>query len=218
MELSTIVVIFLAILAVSSVINEFVTEYRNLGYILTIWKRFRFLMLIEVIALMIFVVILIAILSVTIPFLQFGWMNLFVSGGGNLISAPVSAGSQSSITFVRFLPPLFFLTLIVVLPFFARYEEKLFRYGYEEWKGIIIQSIKFGLVHLVMGVSLATALAIIFAGLFFGYKYKKAFDKNVVTKDLDEAREEALLMSTTYHTLYNTVIAIILITIFITMI
>ena len=69
-----------------------------------------------------------------------------------------------------------------------------------------------------MGVSLAIAIALIFAGLFFGYKYKKAFDKNVVTKDLGEAREEAMLVSTAYHSLYNTVCAVILIILSITMI
>ncbi len=131
MELSTIALILLATLAVYSVVNEFVTEYRNLNYILIIWKRFRFGMLFESIGLLIAVIAIVAVLSITMPFLKIGWMNLFTESGGNLISAPVSAGSHSSVTFVRFLPPLFFSALIIVVPFLAKAEEKIFRYGHE---------------------------------------------------------------------------------------
>jgi len=211
MEIFTnIVTFFLAGLSAFLVINTLVSESKNLHFIFSIWKRFRFGMLVQCILIILLIVITAVVLCTYIPFLEYGWLNIFVKGGGNITIAPVQTASQSSSLIMRILPPVFFVILLFAAPFLAKSEEKSFRYEHEDWRSITTQSIKFGLVHLIVGIPLAAGIALIFAGLFFGYKYKKSFDKNIFSFNIDKRREEAMLVSTAYHTMYNTILILLL--------
>jgi len=209
--LKTVLTVLFAIIAIASVVSTIAKEYKNANFIFAIWKRFRFRMLFETIGVIVLVVMTYVLLVVFFPFLNWGWSDLFIEGGGNIYVAPVMAVSeQSSNWFMKALPFLFLIMFLVAVPFLARMEEKWFRYGHEEWSEIIPQSIKFGLIHLVVGIPIATGIALIISGLFFGYKYKKAFDKNIGVMSYSEASDEALMVSTTYHSFYNTFLVVAL--------
>ncbi len=116
-----------------------------------------------------------------VPGMKYGWINLFFGGGGNMLVKPITDGSQSTSISIRLMVPLFFFALMLVFPFLARSEERSFRKGYDEWGSIIKQSVKFGLVYCLVGVPLAAGIALIITGFFYGYKYKRAFDRNTDT-------------------------------------
>lgn len=123
---------------------------------------------------------------------------------------PITDGSQSTHVSIRLMVPLFFFALMLVLPFLARSEERSFRKGYDEWGPIIKQSVKFGLAHCLVGVPLAAGIALIIPGLFYGYKYKRAFDRNTEAFGYERAEDEAVMVSTTYHTMHNMVVVVLL--------
>lgn len=108
----------------------------------------------------------------------------------------------------------FLTALFVAVPFMAHVEEQLFREGVTEWRRIVPRSIAFGLVHCIVGIPLAAGLALSISGLYYGWRYKQAYAAQIAkirgVKNWDQAldafivaRTEAVLVSTTYHTLWN---------------
>lgn len=210
--LLTIGKVVLVLLAVASVALPLISERRNYEFVWQVWKRFRIKMFVQVFGI-IMLTIAAAIVLWEVPGLKWGWINLFFSGGGNMFIAPITEGSQSTHVSIQLMVPLFFFALMLVLPFLARSEERSFRKGYDEWGPIIKQSVKFGLVHCLVGVPLAAGIALIISGFFYGYKYKRAFDRNMETLGYGRAEDEAVMVSTTYHTMYNMVVVALLIAI-----
>lgn len=229
--------LLLAALAVGSVAYELYSNRDRMSFVWSVWRKFRFKMFFEVLGVLLLMITTVLVLWEYVPILRWGWLNLFVKGGGNILLAPVSEGSESSSVLVRLLPPLFFAALLIALPFMAYYEEKSFRRGYHEWREIAVQSVKFGLVHLFVGIPLAVAIALIGVGFFYACKYRAAL-RNQITASLweeiqqvkERAREmgvkgkirveaasdledEAVMVSTVYHTLYNSLLVLLLLVI-----
>lgn len=155
--------------------------------------------------------------------LKYGWMSILWGHGGNALITPIFETSQSSSMSIRLIAPVFFFALLTTAPFLARAEEEIFRRRYYEWNDIVKQSIKFGFSHCWMGVSLALGLALIIPGFFFGYKYRRGFDQGMeawrnggdgaCSRECEKARDEAVMVTTTYHTMYNTILIIVLLVI-----
>jgi hypothetical protein len=204
--LATIGKVLLVVLAVASVLDPLVSQRRNYGFVWQVWKRFRFGMFFQVLGVLIAVGTVVVVLWTYVPFLKWGWLNLFYDGVGNAGIKPITDASKSSNEFVRLLPVLFLVALMFVVPFMAQAEEKMFRKGHTEWREIVWQSVKFGLAHCIVGIPIAAGVALIISGLYFGYKYKCAFDRNVRKLGYDEAEKEALMTSTAAHSLYNLVV------------
>ena len=199
----------LVMLAVVGVALPLIIERRNYQFVWSVWRRFRVKMFFECLVLFVLTIV-IAVLLWQVPGLHYGWLNLFSSNGGNMLIQPVQEGSKSTNELVRLSVPLFFIALAVGLPFLAKSEEEGFRKGVIEWGDITKKSIKFGLIHCLVGVPLAAGIALILSGLFYGLKYKRAFDVNVKVMGYRQAEEEAVMVSTTYHTMYNTIVVAIL--------
>ncbi|HEU0085735.1 MAG TPA: hypothetical protein VFQ59_02130 [Candidatus Paceibacterota bacterium] len=139
-------------------------------------------------------------------------MNLFYNEGGNIYIAPIIEAANTSIRWVQVLPFLFFLLFLVAIPLLAHLEEKIFRKGNHKWPDIIKQSVVFGLIHCLVGISLAAGIALIGTGFFYANKYRKTYLKELKEhNDHTRAEEQAVLVSTTYHSFYNSVIIITLI-------
>ncbi len=201
----------LVLFAVASVALPLISERRNYEFVWQVWKRFRITMFVQVFGILL-LTIAVTIALCEVPGMKYGWINLFFGGGGNMLIKPITDGSQSTSASIRLMVPLFFFALMLVLPFLARSEERSFRKGYDEWGPIIKQSVKFGLVHCLVGVPLAAGIALIIPGFFFGCKYKRAFDSNTDTLGHHRAKDEAVMVSTTYHTMYNMfVVALLLV-------
>ncbi len=204
---------FLVLIAIGSVTLPLVAERNNYKFIWSVWRRFRIKMLFECLGIFLLTIIVSVVLA-QIPGLKYGWLGLFFGGeSGNMLIKPVMEGSKSTNILIRSMVPVFFIALMLALPFLAQAEEMFFRKSYNDWGSIIKKSIEFGLVHCLVGIPLAGGIALIIPGLFLGLKYKHAFDRNENTIDYSEAVDEAVMVSTTYHTMSNTIGIMILLTI-----
>lgn len=116
-----------------------------------------------------------------VPLLQHGLGDLVNFSGnavftpletaaGALGPAPASGPDWSLIA----LSTAFLGLLLVLLPWLAFVEEEVFRAGVEveDLRGELVAALRFGLVHLVMLVPLAAALAISVAGFGYGRIYR----------------------------------------------
>jgi len=151
--------------------------------------------------LVMFVFITVGILaSVGLPkFMTWSWISMLGSGAdapsGNIMAAPFKSGSVLVITGFWFL-------LSLALPYLAKGEEEAFRSLVFGTKKRIITSIKFGLVHMIVGVPLFIALILAVVGYIFSIFYVKAFNK-AAKVDPYSADKVAILASTSVHAKYN---------------
>jgi len=192
--------------AVFTVSSELYRNRKNLPFIWMIWKRFRFGMFLETFVLVVVVLVTCVFLSKNIPFLHYGWLHLILERGGNIITAPFLMASQSEHIGLRVLTPIFLFFLLFAIPFLAEGEEQIFRKGYYTWGKMLQRSIYFGLIHLVVGVPFSVAITLIIPGMFFAHKYQRTYKKLLPTMKKKEAVHEAVLVSTTYHTLMNSIL------------
>jgi len=189
----------------------------KLKFTLNIWKKFRIKMFFEIIGLIIIILTVFMFLYFFVPYMKYGWLNLFIKEGGSIAIAPVTEASKSPNFIIRIIPPVFFLIFLLAIPPLAKIEEEIFRKGFTKWKDISIQSVKFGFAHMIMGIPLAGAIALIISGLFYGYKYRNAFissNKQFNDKPFFYAKmiseDKAITISTTYHALYNSILVSVL--------
>lgn len=213
------------------IIGDLLWSHRQkLGFILDMWKRFRPTRLLGVLAMLLVTGMVGDFVYHLHPVFQWGWANLFMEGGGNIIFSPVSgveSAEGAGISLQWLYAVGFTLSLALALPFLAFVEEKLFRGNINSWKGVIIQACIFGPVHLLAGIPIAYGIAIIVPGLFFGWlalRRRRQVEAGEVSVELVElvqdkqgeevshARAAAVQHSTVYHSLYNTVIVVILLT------
>jgi ABC-type multidrug transport system permease subunit len=210
-------------------------ERKDFGFILRVWQQFRLSMIVEIPSMLIVLSIAILLLY-QVPLLQYGWMNLFYQDGGNIAFAPFQEGAQSDNGLIRAACIGLLALFFVAFPFFAKYEEEAFRRGHYQWKDIAVKSVQFGLMHLIVGIPIAVGIALIIPGLFYGYKYRRIFYKEMVRTlglgkvsfremmaeskrvEIEErkkiataAEEKAFLTCVAYHTANNTfIMAVIL--------
>jgi hypothetical protein len=119
--------------------------------------------------------------------------------------------------------------LVLLFPWLAYVEERVFREGLEQ-AGLARElwtALKFGLVHMIMLIPLAAALAIGVAGFVYGRIYRRAYRRAAARSDVVEGpfgipvtvrppapqlRAEAVLASTVWHATFNsTIVALILV-------
>ena len=147
--------------------------------------------------------------------MDWGWTKLFSNNSTNVITAPTQvikvAPTVVGIDF-RYVGIIgFWVVLGVLLPSFAKIEEKLFRHKVHSWKKVIIRSFVFGFVHMVMGISIFIALVLSVVGLFFHLRYKSTYT-HYVNNGYDESQSEklALVSASSYHAVYNFIIVTLL--------
>jgi hypothetical protein len=137
--------------------------------------------------------------SVDLPkFMTWSWISMLGSDGapsGNIVAAPFKSGSVLIISCFWFL-------LTLALPYLAKGEEETFRSLIFGTKKRIITSIKFGLVHMIVGVPLFIALILAVVGYIFSIFYVRAFNK-AAKADPYSANKVAILASTSVHAKYN---------------
>jgi hypothetical protein len=150
--------------------------------------------------LVMFVFVTVGVLaSVDLPkFMTWSWISMLGSDGapsGNIVAAPFKSGSVLIISCFWFL-------LTLALPYLAKGEEETFRSLIFGTKKRIITSIKFGLVHMIVGVPLFIALILAVVGYIFSIFYVRAFNK-AAKADPYSANKVAILASTSVHAKYN---------------
>jgi hypothetical protein len=151
--------------------------------------------------LVMFVFVTVGVLaSIGLPkFMTWSWISMLGSGAdapsGNIMAAPFKSGSVLVIIGFWFL-------LTLALPYLAKSEEETFRSLIFGTKKRIITSIKFGLVHMIVGVPLFIALILAVVGYIFSIFYVRAFNK-AAKVDPYSANKVAILASTSVHAKYN---------------
>lgn len=153
---------------------------------------------------------IVVISTIGIPnFLKFSWPSLLDSGGSNLIVSPMTSSSglfntPHWITITCSL--VIYLVLSLCLPYLAKSEEDIFRSCAFSKKERFINSLKFGFVHMIVGVPIYVAMILCVIGWIFSQKYVNTFKKNY---DFDEperfenANETAVMSATSLHAKYN---------------
>jgi hypothetical protein len=139
-----------------------------------------------------------------VPGLDFGWWTA-IGGEGN---PAVGVGRESATPGVlQTLIPVVFMTLLIIgLPLLVEGEEWVFRRGAEHRSRAANarRSVLFGLVHAVVGIPIAVALALSVGGFYFTWAYLRAWRQT-------GSEEAALAESTRSHLAYNLSIAAIVI-------
>ncbi|MCX6739377.1 MAG: hypothetical protein NT098_05025 [Candidatus Parcubacteria bacterium] len=186
--------------------------FANISFVPFIWKRVHPKMVVEVFGILILVVGIMILLMMFVPFMRIGWMNFFAHEGGNIILKPFTDLAESSDYLIRCIPVILLAVLIFLAPFIVKVEEEIFRYGHTEWGAVSRQSVKFGLIHLVLGIPLAAPVALTFLGFFLGYKYRKAYLETLqyCGEDLNMAHSRAIATSIVYHTVFDCILFVFL--------
>lgn len=123
------------------------------------------------------------VLLTTVPGMDLG-LGRLLGTTGNAVFAPLEQGlalaGPAPVTGPDWLlligGTLFLAALTLLLPWLAFVEEELFRAGLEtaSWPKVVLASLGFGLLHLVMLVPLAAAVAIGVAGFGYALVYRRA--------------------------------------------
>lgn len=217
--------------------------WSNRALALTIWRRIRLHHVAGSLLLMVVVTGVMIGLMLLIPATQYG-LGSFIGLTGNAVFAPVeeAATRSSSVTgpsavwVSRLLTAgtlLFLAGFLTLVPWLAYVEEQVFREGLERASRLrrLWTALRFGLIHLIMLVPVAAALAIAVAGLWYGHVYLRAFaaaadgpmlPADAAPTDADganaavrvappmaAAQDAAVLASTVWHTTFNSLIVLL---------
>lgn len=207
--------------------------WRNRGLALAVWRRIGLRHVLGCLALLVVVLGTAVGLLALVPVTGYGLGSL-IGLSGNAVFAPleevtVRAGGPDGTTGGPGWGLLaatggFLGLLLVMFPWLAYVEERVFREGLETagpgreaWVAL-----RFGLLHLVMLIPVAAALAVGVAGLFYGRVYRVTYARvaanqmlagssavAVATGATRQARQEAVLAATVWHTTFNSLIVVL---------
>jgi hypothetical protein len=137
-----------------------------------------------------------AVVLYAVPVLRIGWWTA-IGGTGNIVTGSTTRTSGTPLEWL--IPALFILLLFPALPLFAEREEIVFRQGVEGWtvRQRVWMALKFGLIHLIMGIPIAVALALSIGGWYFQSCYLRGYRRS------DGSVRAAVLESTRAHLSYN---------------
>lgn len=195
--------------------------WRNRALAVRVWRRIRPRHVVGSVVLLAVVLGVAVGLMILIPVTGYG-LGSFIGLTGNAVFAPVeeaaargAAVAGPSSDWIARLTTAgivgFLVMLLALFPWLAYVEELVFREGMERFGTLrrLWTALRFGLVHLVMLVPVAAAIAISVAGLWYGSVYLRAF--GTAGGDPAEpaaARAEAVLAATVWHTTFNSMIVL----------
>ena len=167
------------------------------GHVLAIVRGLRprhFLLAVPALA----VVVTLAGLLLEVPGLWFGWWTA-IGGTGNPVFGAARPGAVGPLEVA--LPVVFGVLLLLGLPLLVEAEEWAFRRGAEHRTRVqnLRRAVLFGLVHAVVGIPLAAALALSAGGVYLTWCYLRMWRAT-------GSAEAALAESTRAHLAYNLVI------------
>lgn len=213
--------------------------WRQRALVVRIWRSVRPRHVLGSLVLLVAVLTVALTLAAAVPPTRLGLGSL-VGFTGNAVFAPVEevsvrAGGSGLAgqaapepggrwTTVAVAVPLL-LWLLLLVPWLAHGEERLFREGLEDANPAreVWTALRFGLIHLVMLVPLAAALAIAVAGFAYGRSYRRAFRRAAARREpvpgplggvpvappRSAVRAEAVMASTTLHATFNALVILV---------
>jgi hypothetical protein len=184
-----------------------------------VWTRVRVRHVVGSLVLLAAVLALVVGLVTAVPVTGVGLGSL-LGLTGNVVFAPVesiasapaaTASEEATLRWPALAAIGGFLALLVALfPWLAYVEERAFRAGLEHASlgRQIVVALRFGLLHLVMLIPLAAALAIGLAGFVYGRIYRAAYRRAAAFAP-GSARAEAVLASTVWHATFNSLVVVL---------
>jgi hypothetical protein len=106
----------------------------------------------------------------------------------------------------------FSLLLIMVIPQLVEKEERLFRHNALGWWRVSLNSMLFGAAHLLVGIPVIVAVALMGTGAMFAVVYLRAYQLACRRVSHDIALDEALQASVRVHSAYNLILVLALTT------
>lgn len=207
--------------------------WRNRGLALAVWQRIRPGHVLGCLALLAVVLATAVGLMTLVPVSGFGLGSL-IGLTGNAVFAPLEeavvrvgepAAAANRTDWGLLVVTVGFLGgLLLLLPWLAYVEEQVFREGLEDAAPVreVWAAVRFGLVHLVMLIPVAAALAIAVAGFAYGRVYRHAYHRAarrqrtgqfgvpvVEAAATQRTRDEAVLTATVWHTTFNSLIVVL---------
>ena len=139
-------------------------------------------------------VVIVALALLQVPGLSFGWWTA-LGGTGNIVTGSTTRTAGTAWEWI--IPAVFLSIVFPLLPLFAEREEVLFRLGAENWSTgrRARRGVEFGLIHLIMGIPIAVALALSAGGWYFTWAYLRGWRQG--------GQAAGLLESTRSHLAYN---------------
>jgi hypothetical protein len=206
-------------IAIFSVIVRELWENRSkLSFVINIYFKSGILSYFRALSIVAITITLGIVVYLHVPeFLRWGWGSLIFGNSGNIALQPLTTASQAGqkVSEIQgsgfdyrwiFMIPVWMI-FILGFPFWAEVEEKIFRRGVNSWKGITISSIKFGLIHLIMGIPVCWALTLSVPGFLFACRYKYVYHRHLKKfKDETKAQEAGARASTADHAIYNAIL------------
>ena len=109
------------------------------------------------------------------PWLQWGWFTALTDQSGSMLSA----GSTGRHTVPKPVLVAFYAAFVLAIPLMVLVEERLFRSGAERRStmALVGMACLFGLAHMVVGVPVFAAVALIPAGLWLTKIYRSAYTR-----------------------------------------
>ena len=137
-----------------------------------------------------------AIVLLQVPGLSFGWWTAIGGVGNPVIGTSQRAGGAAG----WIVPALFLAMLVPALPLLVEREERIFRVGSERRSraGRVRRGVFFGMVHALVGIPIAAALALSVGGWYLTWAYLRGWRAG--------GPEAGLLESTRAHLAYNLII------------
>jgi hypothetical protein len=152
-------------------------------------------------------VLLLGVLSVHAPeFLHYQWQP-FSGVDAGLSMLPLISAMESGYRMIIYGTV---ALILVVAPYLAYEEERLFRYGRSGGGQILRGSLIFGPVHVISGIPLYAGLALIVTGLLFSLFYRYHYRRLLERYPNNPRRSYflALFPATALHTVHNSLIFI----------
>lgn len=166
-----------------------------------IWRGLRLRHALPAILIILLVVAGYYLIAHLAPWTRWGWWSA-LGGEGNVVLGHSDVVADASAAWVQRVAPIVFLiALLCFLPAAARREERWFRLGAERRSPArrLLIALVFGLIHLIMGIPIAAALALTAAGWGFQAIYLRAYAQR-------SSRHDAIMASTHVHLAYNLVL------------
>ncbi|MBS0194384.1 MAG: hypothetical protein JSR34_09065 [Proteobacteria bacterium] len=144
-----------------------------------------------------------SLLTVLVPCLGWSWWRALGGTGSVMFNFPdVPSGAPGALVWwAKLLPVVVLVLLLPAVPTFAYIEECAFRRGAESWsldRRVLVPCI-FGLVHAILGVTLAFAIALAFAGALYQTRYLATYARR-------HSRSEAMQDAVNIHAAYNVLV------------